>query len=173
MLKIRLRRSGRKHEPSYRIVVAEETSPIQGKFIAQLGHYNPKSKALVLNKDEATDWMNKGAKPSNTVAKLMEKEKMKHKSIVIHRARKISAKELAAQKAQEEAEKAKREAEKEAAKEAWDKESQEQAAEHASADEKLVEEAEKAEVPEAKEETKTITQAEKADENKQVTQEDA
>lgn len=83
MLKIRLRRIGRIHEPFYRIVVTEDKSPVQGKFIAQIGHYDPKTKELILKQDEATEWMNKGAKPSNTVAKLMKKEKMTHKSIVV------------------------------------------------------------------------------------------
>jgi small subunit ribosomal protein S16 len=83
MLRIRFRRAGRIHEPFYRIVVTEGTAPIQGKFLAQLGHYNPKTKDLVLNKEEALEWMNKGAKPSNTVAKLMKKEKIDHKSVVV------------------------------------------------------------------------------------------
>lgn len=163
MLRIRLRRSGKTGEPSYRIVVAEESAPIQGKFIAQLGHYNPKSKVLVLDKDAAKDWLNKGAKPSNTVAKLMTKEKMNHKSIVIHKFRKISAKELAAQKEAEEAERVKREAEKEAAKEEWDKEAEAKAAEHESSDDKLLEatEAETGTTPEPEAEVKPTESSDK------------
>ncbi len=84
MLKIRFRRQGRIHEPFYRIVVAEDTAPIQGKFITMLGHYNPKSKELVLNKEEAIKWMNKGARPSNTVAKLFKNNKISHKLIIIN-----------------------------------------------------------------------------------------
>ena len=93
MLKIRLRRIGRIHEPFYRIVVTEDKSPVQGKFIAQIGHYDPKTKEIVLKQDEATQWMNKGAKPSNTVAKLMKKEKMTHKSIVVVQTKKTVIKE--------------------------------------------------------------------------------
>lgn len=95
MLKIRLRRIGRTHEPFYRIVVTDEKSPVQGKFIAQIGHYNPKTKELTIQKDNASDWMNKGAKPSNTVAKLMKKEKMTHKSIVVVQTKKTVKKEEA------------------------------------------------------------------------------
>lgn len=145
MLRIRFRRAGRAHDPFYRIVVAEETMPIQGKYVAQIGHYNPKTKALVLDKEEALGWMNKGAKPSNTVSKLMKKEKISHNSIVIHKTRSVSKKELAAQKVAEEAQKIKTQEEKEAAKEAWEKESSELAAENPSSDEKLVEEVEEIE----------------------------
>jgi small subunit ribosomal protein S16 len=83
MLVIRLRRTGRKHDPHYRIVIAEHTAPIQGKFIDTIGHYHPKSKELVIEQDKLNDWMNKGAKPSNTVAKLATKQNIKHKHIVV------------------------------------------------------------------------------------------
>jgi small subunit ribosomal protein S16 len=83
MLRIRLTRIGRKNRPHYRIVVAEHSSPVKGKFIAILGSYDPRNKKLQLKKDEAKNWMNKGAKPSNTVAKIFTKEGLKHKSIVI------------------------------------------------------------------------------------------
>lgn len=145
MLKIRFRRSGRTHDPFYHIVIAEGSMPIQGKYISRIGHYNPKTKKLVLDNKQAIEWMNNGAKPSNSVAKLFKAEKMTHKSIVIHTTRSISKKELAAIKAKEEAEKARIQAEKEAAKEAWEKESEEMAAESPSSDEKLIQEAEQAE----------------------------
>lgn len=139
MLKIRLRRIGRTHEPFYRIVVTEKTSPVQGKFIAQIGHYNPKSKELTLKNEEAIDWMNKGAKPSNTVAKLMKKEKLTHKSIVVHKTPKISKKQLEAQKIADEQQKSLEHAEKEKAKQEWEKEAAQTAQSHESSDEKLVE----------------------------------
>ncbi|MGI6103171.1 MAG: 30S ribosomal protein S16 [Patescibacteria group bacterium] len=84
MLRIRLRRTGKKHQPHYRLVVAEHTAPIQGKFVDIVGHYNPRSKELVVKTDEATAWMDKGAKPSNTVARLFTKHGMKHKQIEVH-----------------------------------------------------------------------------------------
>ncbi len=83
MLAIRLRRIGRKNDPHYRIVVAEHTAPVQGKFIAELGHYHPKSKECVIRQEEFMTWLNKGAKPSNTVAKLAQRAKLEHKQIVV------------------------------------------------------------------------------------------
>lgn len=83
MLVIRLRRVGKKNKPTYRIVVAEHSFPVDGKFTADLGFYNPHTKAVGLKKEEAVDWMNKGAQPSNTVAKILEKEKVKHGSVVV------------------------------------------------------------------------------------------
>ncbi len=83
MLVIRLRRIGRTHDPHYRVVVAEHTSPVQGKFIAEIGHFHPKSKQLVIDAAAFSEWMNKGAKPSNTVAKLSQKQGLKHKHIIV------------------------------------------------------------------------------------------
>jgi small subunit ribosomal protein S16 len=120
MLTIRLTRTGKKGQPNYRIVVADSRKAVSSPYIEMIGHYDPKTKALVLNQEKAQDWMNKGAKPSNTVAKLFTKEKMDHKSIVVKKYRKISKKELERIKAEEEVEKAKEQAEKEAAKEAFD-----------------------------------------------------
>lgn len=83
MLVIRLRRVGRHKDPHYRIVVTEHTAPIQGKFLTEIGHYHPKSKELVIDEAKMTDWMNKGAKPSNTVARLAQKAKISHKQVVV------------------------------------------------------------------------------------------
>jgi small subunit ribosomal protein S16 len=83
MLIIRFRRIGKRNKPTYRVVVAEHTFPINGRFVTDLGAYNPHTKSTVLKKDEALEWLNKGAKPSNSVARLFEKEKIKHSSIVI------------------------------------------------------------------------------------------
>ncbi|MCA9388839.1 30S ribosomal protein S16 [Candidatus Berkelbacteria bacterium] len=85
MLRIRLRRTGKKHQPHYRLVVAEHTAPITGKYVAILGHYNPRTKELVTKDKEILNWIDKGAKPSNTVAKLLTKQGLKHKQIVIHK----------------------------------------------------------------------------------------
>lgn len=84
MLRIRLTRTGKRHQPHYRIVVAEHTAPVKGKFIESLGHYNPRSKELVVNSEQTTAWLNKGAQPSNTVARLLTKSGMAHKLIVVH-----------------------------------------------------------------------------------------
>lgn len=85
MLVIRLRRVGKKNKPSYRIVVAEHSFPIDGRFVADLGFYNPHTKTAGIKKDEAIDWMKKGAKPSNTISKILEKEKVKHSSVVVEK----------------------------------------------------------------------------------------
>lgn len=120
MLVIRLRRTGKKGQPNYRIVVTDQRKSVYSPYIENLGIYDPRAKEIKLDKEKTAEWMNKGAKPSNTIAKLLEKEGLKHKSIVIKKYRAISKKELEKQKVAEEAEKAKEQAEKEAAKEAFE-----------------------------------------------------
>ena len=73
--RIRLRRVGRKGQPGYRIVVAERTSPRDGRFVATLGHYNPRPKepVLAVNIERARAWLEKGATPSDTVRSLFKK----------------------------------------------------------------------------------------------------
>lgn len=72
MLKIRLKRLGAKKNPSYRIVVINSTSKREGKPVQELGHYNPKTKVMLLNLEAAQDWVKKGAQPTETVAYLMK-----------------------------------------------------------------------------------------------------
>lgn len=72
-LKIRLARGGAKKRPFYRIVVAENTSPRDGRFIERLGHYNPIAAAgdpdrVVIDTEKAKRWIAQGAKPSERVA---------------------------------------------------------------------------------------------------------
>ncbi len=76
MLVIRLARTGRAKYPTYRIVAAESARAATGKFIAVLGHYNPHTKELVVNHDEVTKRISQGAQPSNTVVKLLMREKV-------------------------------------------------------------------------------------------------
>lgn len=83
MLIIRLRRIGKKNKPAYRVVVAEHTYPVDGKFTADVGFYNPHTKKIGIKVDEVKLWLDKGAKPSNTVARLLQKEKVKHNSVVV------------------------------------------------------------------------------------------
>lgn len=83
MLRIRLRRAGKKNYAQYRIVVTDSRNPIHGKFISRLGHYNPHTKEVVINSAELLEWLGKGAQPSNSVAKLLEKSKIKHPSIKV------------------------------------------------------------------------------------------
>ncbi len=76
MVVIRLTRVGKKKQAHYRIVVADSHRAVQGKFISILGWYNPHTKELQVKKDELKGWFDKGAKPSNTLAKLLKKEKI-------------------------------------------------------------------------------------------------
>lgn len=74
MVKIRLRRTGKTKQPSYRLVVADSRSPRDGKFIEIIGHYNPirQPKVLEVNADRARYWLGVGAQPSDTVARLLK-----------------------------------------------------------------------------------------------------
>ncbi len=70
-----MKRTGTKNAPAYRIVVADSRSPRDGKFIEELGSYDPKQKGLnfKLKLDRAHYWVSKGAQPSETVASLIKK----------------------------------------------------------------------------------------------------
>ena len=75
MVKIRLKRMGMKKHPFYRIVVADERSPRDGRFIEEIGYYDPmKQPALIkVDNDKAADWLKKGAQPTDTVRILLKK----------------------------------------------------------------------------------------------------
>ena len=72
MLKIRLKRLGAKKSPSYRIIVINSTTKREGRPVQELGHYNPKTKVMKLDKVAALDWIKKGAQPTETVAYLLK-----------------------------------------------------------------------------------------------------
>ena len=76
MVKIRLQRVGKKKAPFYHIVVADSKSPRDGKIIDQVGTYNPmvEPSELVLDKEKVEKWIKNGAKPTDTVKRLIEKE---------------------------------------------------------------------------------------------------
>lgn len=75
MLKIRFQRVGRKNDASFRIVVTEHTSgPKSGKNVEQIGSYNPKTKAITLDKERAAHWMGVGAQLSDSLHNLFIKE---------------------------------------------------------------------------------------------------
>jgi small subunit ribosomal protein S16 len=75
MVKIRLRRVGRKNAPFYRILVADSQSPRDGKFIEIIGQYAPRKSEGSLNVDEerANYWLNQGAQPTDTVRSLLRR----------------------------------------------------------------------------------------------------
>ncbi|MDE2825461.1 MAG: 30S ribosomal protein S16 [Gemmatimonadetes bacterium] len=71
---IRLRRTGAKKRPFYRIVVTDNRTRLGGKYIESLGYYNPISpEQLEMDVDKAVDWLNRGARPSETVRSLLVK----------------------------------------------------------------------------------------------------
>lgn len=74
MLVIRLQRIGKKHQPSYRVVVAERRSKLIAPPVEDLGSYNPGTKQTTLNKERIQYWIGKGAKPSLTAHNLLVKE---------------------------------------------------------------------------------------------------
>lgn len=83
MLRVRLQRQGRCNLAHYRVVVADAHAPVRGKFIEKVGWYNPHTKQIDLRKDRILNWLDRGAKPSNTVAKLFKKSGLVHKLIII------------------------------------------------------------------------------------------
>ena len=76
MVKMRLQRVGKKKAPFYHIVVADSKSPRDGKIIEQIGTYNPmvEPSELKLDREKVEQWIKNGAKPTDTVKRLIEKE---------------------------------------------------------------------------------------------------
>jgi small subunit ribosomal protein S16 len=74
-LTIRLKRVGRKNQPAYRIVVADSRKARDGMVVAEIGHYQPRSKGPQYDVDleQARAWLAKGAKPSETVASVLRR----------------------------------------------------------------------------------------------------
>ena len=74
MVKIRLKRMGQKKAPFYRVVVADQRSPRDGRFIAEIGYYDPTKEPSVIkfNEEAAKKWLQTGAQPTETVAKLFK-----------------------------------------------------------------------------------------------------
>ena len=73
-VKIRLRRMGAKKAPFYRVVVADSRFPRDGRFIEEIGYYDPTKNPAVVNidKDKANEWIKKGAQPTDTVKRLLK-----------------------------------------------------------------------------------------------------
>lgn len=73
--RIRLRRMGAKKAPFYRVVVADSHAPRDGRFVEEIGTYNPIMNPAVveIDADRAKDWLSKGAQPSDTVRGLLRK----------------------------------------------------------------------------------------------------
>jgi len=76
LLRIRLRRTGKKKQPSYRVVVADSRAPRDGDCVETIGHYDPLTEppTVRINEDRVRHWMSNGAQPSETVVRLMRKQ---------------------------------------------------------------------------------------------------
>ena len=74
MVKIRLRRMGAKKAPFYRVVVADSRYPRDGRFIEEIGYYDPTKEPSVvtIDKEKAEKWLANGAQPTDTVKKLLK-----------------------------------------------------------------------------------------------------
>lgn len=75
MVKMRLRRMGAKKQPFYRVIVADERSPRNGRFIEEIGYYNPLTEPSVIkiDADKAKEWIKNGAQPTETVKSCSKK----------------------------------------------------------------------------------------------------
>ncbi len=165
-VKIRLKRMGSKKNPFYRIVVADSRKPRDGRFIEEIGYYNPltKPKILRVDADKANSWIKNGAKPTDTVERLfkenavyeatgnfdntdVQKAKREEKMAAERKAR--AEREAELDRLDEEAkEKKAKEAEEAKAKAAAEAEAAEAEAEEAEGEEEVAEEAEAEEVAE-------------------------
>ena len=78
MLAIRMQRKGRTHYPTYRIVVQDsQRHPLSGRVVAEVGNYNPATKALTLDKEAVEKYLSNGAQPSSRVAFILKKNGVK------------------------------------------------------------------------------------------------
>ena len=75
-VKIRLKRMGKKRNPVYRIVVADSRYPRDGRFVEEIGYYDPTKEPSVvkIDADKAKEWIAKGAQPTDTVKNILKKE---------------------------------------------------------------------------------------------------
>lgn len=85
MLAIKFKRQGKKHQASYRVVVAEKRSKLGGEDVSDLGWFNPHTDKFELNKEEVIKWMKVGAKPTESVHNLLVRaEVLKENKIPVH-----------------------------------------------------------------------------------------
>jgi small subunit ribosomal protein S16 len=101
-LKIRMTRMGRRHRPFFRINAIESRAPRDGQFVENLGYYDPiekdPAKQLVLDKERAQYWLDKGAEPSDTVGQILLKQGIKTKYTKEKTARIAKARTIARKK---------------------------------------------------------------------------
>jgi len=87
LVKIRLKRMGAKKRPFYRLVVADSRSPRDGKFIEEIGYYDPlpNPATVRIDADKVHEWMRRGARPSDVARKLLEREGILQRSAASRR----------------------------------------------------------------------------------------
>ena len=72
-VKMRLTRTGAKKAPTYRVIVADSRSPRDGRFIEEIGFFNPRTDEVKINAEKAQTWIKNGAQPTDTVRALLKK----------------------------------------------------------------------------------------------------
>lgn len=72
-VKMRLTRTGAKKAPTYRVIVADSRSPRDGRFIEEIGFFNPRTDEIKINAEKAQTWLKNGAQPTDTVRALLKK----------------------------------------------------------------------------------------------------
>lgn len=98
MVKIRLRRTGAKKQPHYRVVVTDSKAPRDGKFIEVIGHYNPRTQppTVEIDVERALYWLGSGAQPSAAVQRMLDQLGIMAQAAAVRRGE-ISVEQLAAQ----------------------------------------------------------------------------
>ena len=93
MLRIRLRRVGKKKQPAYRLVVADSRAPRDGAFIETIGTYNPLTNpaTITVNEERAREWLSKGAQPSDRAVKILASQGIGEMPVYAPKARKADA----------------------------------------------------------------------------------
>jgi len=76
MLAIKLKRTGKKHQASFRIIVSEKRSKVDGRFLEDLGWFNPRTSQFKLNNERTDYWLKNGAQPTVSVRHLFKKNKV-------------------------------------------------------------------------------------------------
>jgi small subunit ribosomal protein S16 len=97
MLRIRLRRVGKKKQPNYRIVVADSHAPRDGAFVETIGTYNPLTNpaTVTVNEEKARAWIAKGAVPSDRCAKILSGQGIGEPPVFTPKAKKVEAEKTA------------------------------------------------------------------------------
>jgi small subunit ribosomal protein S16 len=174
MVKIRLRRTGAKKQPHYRVVVADQRSPRDGKFIEAIGHYNPRTEppTVEIDAERALYWLSVGAQPSEAVRRMLDKTGLMAQVPAVRKGE-LSIDEIVAQFVQEKEEAAAAAALAEIEAEAEEVGAEEEAAEVEEEEADAEEEEEEAEAEVAEAETDAEEEEEEAEVEAEAEEEEA